>query len=51
MTRSLRKGPFVDNHLLVKVEDAQNSGNKSVFLHLISHKKLLENLEKTCENS
>ena len=30
MTRSLRKGPFVDNHLLVKVEDAQNSGNKSV---------------------
>ena len=30
MSRSLRKGPFVDNHLLVKVEEAQNSGNKSV---------------------
>ena len=30
MSRSLRKGPFVDNHLLTKVENAQNSGDKSV---------------------
>ena len=30
MARSLRKGPFVDEHLLKKVEDAQNTGNKSV---------------------
>ena len=28
MSRSLRKGPFVDEHLLKKVEDAQNTGNK-----------------------
>jgi small subunit ribosomal protein S19 len=30
MSRSLRKGPFVDDHLLSKVEDAKNSGNKTV---------------------
>ena len=30
MSRSLRKGPFVHNHLLTKVENAQNSGDKSV---------------------
>ena len=30
MSRSLRKGPFVDEHLLKKVEEAQNAGNKSV---------------------
>ncbi len=30
MSRSLRKGPFVDNHLLTKVENAQNSGDKTV---------------------
>ena len=28
MPRSIRKGPFVDHHLAVKVETAQQSGNK-----------------------
>lgn len=28
MPRSLRKGPFVDNHLIKKVLDAQDSGSK-----------------------
>ena len=28
MPRSLKKGPFVDHHLLKKVEDAVSSGNK-----------------------
>ena len=31
MARSLRKGPFVDEHLLKKVEDAQNTGNKFLY--------------------
>jgi len=26
--RSIRKGPFVDHHLVAKVEGAQRSGNK-----------------------
>ena len=30
MARSLRKGPFVDEHLLVKVEKANSSGDKRV---------------------
>ena len=30
MSRSLRKGPFVDEHLLVKVEEANRSGDKKV---------------------
>ena len=30
MARSLRKGPFVDEHLLVKVEKANASGDKRV---------------------
>ena len=29
MSRSLRKGPFVDEHLLKKVEEAITSGDKS----------------------
>ena len=28
MPRSIKKGPFVDHHLLSKVESAQASGNK-----------------------
>ena len=28
MPRSLKKGPFIDLHLLKKVEDAAESGNK-----------------------
>ena len=28
MPRSLKKGPFIDLHLLKKVEDAADSGNK-----------------------
>ena len=28
MSRSIKKGPFVDAHLLAKVEAAQASGNK-----------------------
>lgn len=28
MPRSVKKGPFVDHHLLKKVEEAQESGNK-----------------------
>jgi small subunit ribosomal protein S19 len=30
MARSLRKGPFVDEHLLVKVDKANSSGDKRV---------------------
>ena len=30
MARSLKKGPFVDEHLLVKVERANQSGDKRV---------------------
>ena len=30
MSRSLKKGPFVDEHLLVKVEAANASGDKRV---------------------
>src|SRR5688572_13340431 len=30
MARSLKKGPFVDTHLLAKVEAAQNSGDRRV---------------------
>ena len=30
MARSLRKGPFVDEHLLVKVEKANSDGDKRV---------------------
>ncbi|GMQ86178.1 MAG: 30S ribosomal protein S19 [Acidimicrobiia bacterium] len=30
MARSLKKGPFVDEHLLVKVEAANTSGDKRV---------------------
>lgn len=29
MSRSLKKGAFVDSHLLKKVEDAQSSGKKA----------------------
>ncbi|AVM70038.1 30S ribosomal protein S19 [Lachnospiraceae bacterium oral taxon 500] len=30
MARSLKKGPFADDHLLKKVEEAKASGNKQV---------------------
>ncbi len=30
MSRSVKKGPFVDNHLMKKVEDAQESGSRKV---------------------
>jgi small subunit ribosomal protein S19 len=30
MTRSLKKGPFVDEHLLVKVEEARRKGDRRV---------------------
>ena len=30
MTRSIRKGPFVDEHLYKKIEDAKSTGNKNV---------------------
>ncbi len=30
MARSVKKGPFVDDHLLKKVEDAQSSGSRKV---------------------
>mgnify|MGYP001164833150 CR=1 FL=1 len=30
MARSLKKGPFVDDHLLKKVKDALNSGGKKI---------------------
>lgn len=30
MARSLKKGPFVDEHLLVKVEKANSGGDKRV---------------------
>ncbi|PRX99980.1 30S ribosomal protein S19 [Allonocardiopsis opalescens] len=30
MPRSLKKGPFIDHHLLKKVEDANEKGSKSV---------------------
>ncbi len=30
MPRSIKKGPFVDDHLVKKVLDAQNSGSRKV---------------------
>ena len=30
MSRSLKKGPFVDHHLLKKIDGANESGNKKV---------------------
>jgi small subunit ribosomal protein S19 len=30
MARSVKKGPFVDNHLLKKVEQAQSTGSRKV---------------------
>jgi len=30
MPRSLKKGPFIDDHLLKKVEKAQNEGDRQV---------------------
>lgn len=30
MARSIKKGPFIDKHLLVKVESAKGSGDKKV---------------------
>ena len=30
MARSLKKGPFIDDHLLKKVERAQDAGNKQL---------------------
>lgn len=30
MSRSVKKGPFVDEHLLKKVENAQESGSRKV---------------------
>ena len=30
MARSVKKGPFVDEHLYKKVEEAQSSGSKNV---------------------
>ncbi|MBM9535905.1 30S ribosomal protein S19 [Desulfobulbus alkaliphilus] len=30
MSRSVKKGPFVDSHLLKKVEEAQNTGSRKV---------------------
>ncbi len=30
MARSIRKGPFIDNHLLVKIQKMTESGEKSV---------------------
>jgi small subunit ribosomal protein S19 len=30
MARSLKKGPFVDGHLVKKIDEAQKTGNKKV---------------------
>jgi small subunit ribosomal protein S19 len=30
MARSIKKGPFIDGHLLKKIEDANSSGSKKV---------------------
>lgn len=30
MARSVKKGPFVDNHLMKKVEEAQSTGSRKV---------------------
>jgi small subunit ribosomal protein S19 len=30
MARSLKKGPFIDEHLLVKIEEANKTSNKKV---------------------
>lgn len=30
MSRSVKKGPFVDHHLLAKIDKANNSGDKKV---------------------
>jgi len=30
MARSIKKGPFIDGHLLTKIEAAQSSGSRKV---------------------
>lgn len=35
MPRSLKKGPFIDLHLLKKVEKAVESGDKKLHSHLV----------------
>jgi small subunit ribosomal protein S19 len=35
MPRSLKKGPFIDLHLLKKVEKAVESGDKKPVAHLV----------------
>ena len=35
MPRSLKKGPFIDLHLLKKVEKAVESGDKEAPAHLV----------------
>jgi small subunit ribosomal protein S19 len=30
MARSIKKGPFIDGHLLIKIEAAQSSGSRKV---------------------
>ena len=43
MSRSIKKGPFVDEHLYKKVEEAQSSGSKNV-IRTWSRKKAIKNL-------
>jgi small subunit ribosomal protein S19 len=35
MARSVKKGPFVDDHLMKKVETAKAEGNKKTYKNLV----------------
>ena len=36
MPRSVKKGPFVDDHVVRKVENANTTGNKQVIKDLVA---------------
>ena len=44
MPRSLKKGPFVDPHLLKKVQEAQSSGSKRVIKTWSRRSMILPNM-------
>lgn len=56
MPRSIKKGPFVDSHLIEKVEDANRTGNKrpiktwsrrsTIFPEFVGHNFMVHNGKK-----
>ncbi len=56
MPRSIKKGPFVDSHLVEKVEDANRTGNKrpiktwsrrsTIFPEFVGHNFMVHNGKK-----